>query len=114
MVNTYSSAISTINYGGTKLKIYYSQQNIRTKFEIKEIMHLQTEKIELAKTILNTDNPAFIKQIKAIFSTYDTDLWDELSDYQKSVVNLAKAELKAGKGKPHSAVMKKYKKWLTK
>jgi hypothetical protein len=77
-------------------------------------MHLQTEKIELAKIILNTDNPSFIKQIKAIFSAYDTDLWDELSEYQKSVVNLAKTELKAGKGKPHRAVMKKYKKWLTK
>ncbi len=77
-------------------------------------MHLQTEKIELAKSILGTQNEAVIKQMKAVFSSYNTDLWDELSDYQKSIVKIAKSELKEGKGKSHNAVMKKYKKWLTK
>lgn len=77
-------------------------------------MHLQTEKIELAKSILETENQAIIKQIKAVFNSYNTDLWDELSDYQKSVVKRSKSELKSGKGKPHDVVMKGYKKWLTK
>mgnify|MGYP000105991279 CR=1 FL=1 len=77
-------------------------------------MSLQSEKIEIAKTLLDTKSEALIKQIKAVLSAYDTDLWDELSDYQRSCVKEAKAEFKAGKGKSHSEVMKKYKKWGSK
>lgn len=77
-------------------------------------MSLQSEKIEIAKTLLETKSEALIKQVKAVLSAYDTDLWDELSDYQKSCVKEAKAEFIAGKGKPHSEVMKKYKKWASK
>jgi hypothetical protein len=77
-------------------------------------MHLQAEKIELAKSILETQNQAIIKQIQAVFISYNTDVWDELSNYHKSLIKLSKAELKAGKGKAHNVVMKKYKKWLTK
>jgi hypothetical protein len=77
-------------------------------------MHLQAEKIELAKSILETQNQAIIKQIQAVFISYNTDVWDELSNYQKSLIKKSKEELKAGKGKAHNVVMKKYKKWLTK
>lgn len=77
-------------------------------------MSLQSEKIEIAKTLLETKSEALIKQVKAVLSAYDTDLWDELSDYQKSCVKEAKAEFSAGKGRSHSEVMKKYKKWASK
>lgn len=77
-------------------------------------MNIQTEKIQLAKTLLETESTVLIKQIKAILNSYKTDLWDELSDYQKSCVKEAKTELSKGKGSTHKEVMKKYKKWLTK
>lgn len=77
-------------------------------------MNLQAEKISIAKTLLDTNSEALIKQVKAILGIYKTDLWDELSDYQKSCVKEARAELEKGKGKPHKEVMKKYKKWLSK
>ncbi len=77
-------------------------------------MSFQTEKIEVAKSLLDTKSEALVKQVKAIVSSYKTDLWDELSDFQKSCVMEAKEELKRGKGVPHKTVMKNYKKWLTK
>ncbi len=77
-------------------------------------MNLQAAKIQLAKTLLDTNSEALIKQVKAILNSYKTDLWDELSDYQKACVKDAKTELIKGKGKSHNEVMKKYKKWLTK
>ena len=42
------------------------------------------------------------------------DLWDELSDYQKSCVKQAKAEFITGKGKSHKEVMKKYSRYSIK
>ena len=77
-------------------------------------MNLQTEKIEIAKSLLETKSEALVKQVKAVLKSYDTDLWDELSEFQKSCVKEAEAELDAGKGIPHKTVMKKYKKWLIK
>ena len=77
-------------------------------------MNLQTEKIEIAKILLDTKSEALVKQVKAVLNSYKTDLWDELSDYQKSCVKEAQSELKEGKGIPHKTVMKKYKKWVTK
>ncbi len=77
-------------------------------------MSLQTQKIQIAKTLLDTTNEALVKQVKALLSAYDTDLWDELSEHQKSCVKEAQSDYKKGKVKTHNEVMKKYKKWLTK
>jgi hypothetical protein len=77
-------------------------------------MNIQAEKIQLAKSLLETESEVLVKQVKAILNSYKTDLWDELSDYQKSCVKEAKTELAKGKGTAHKEVMKKYKKWLTK
>jgi hypothetical protein len=77
-------------------------------------MSLQSEKIEIAKTLLDTKSEALVKQVKALLKAYDTDLWDELSEHQKSCVKEAQSEFLSGKGKPHSEVMKKHKKWRSK
>lgn len=50
---------------------------------------------------------------KAVIDSYKTDLWDELSDYQKRCVKQAKAQLKSGQGIPHKEVMKKYQMFLS-
>ena len=77
-------------------------------------MSLQSDKIEIAKTLLESNNKQMIQQMKAVMKSYKTDLWDELSDEVKSGVREAQAQLKKGQGIPHEKVMKKYKKWLTK
>ena len=77
-------------------------------------MNIQAEKIAIAKALLGVNSEAILKQVKAILNSYDSDLWDELSDEQKSSVKRARHQLARGEGKPHNEVMKKYAKWLTK
>ncbi len=77
-------------------------------------MNIEAEKIRIAQTLLGTNSEVLIKQVKALLNFYKTDLWDELSDYQKECVKEAKQEIARGKGVAHKEVMKKYKKWLTK
>lgn len=77
-------------------------------------MNISQQKVQLTKAILASENPALLKHIKAVVDSYNTDLWDELSDYQKLCVSQAKEQLKNGKGIAHKEVMKKYKKWLSK
>ena len=77
-------------------------------------MNIQAEKIAIAKALLNVNSQSILKQVKAILTGYKTDLWDELSEEQKSSVKRARIQLAQGEGKSHKEVMKKYAKWLTK
>ena len=77
-------------------------------------MNIQAEKIAITKALLNINSEAILKHVKAILNSYDIDLWDELSDEQKSSVKRARNQLAHGEGKSHKEVMKKYAKWLTK
>ena len=77
-------------------------------------MDIQAEKIAIAKALLNINSETILKQVKAILSSYQTDLWDELSEEQRSSVKRARQQLAQGEGKTHKEVMKKYAKWLTK
>ncbi len=77
-------------------------------------MNIQAEKIAIAKALLNVNSESILKQVKAILTGYKADLWDELSEEQKSSVKRARQQLTRGEGKSHKEVMKKYAKWLTK
>lgn len=77
-------------------------------------MNISVTKVELAKNLLNSNSEALLKQVKAILNSYDTDLWDELNEAQKSSIRKAQKQAARGEVKPHNEVMKKYKKWLTK
>ena len=77
-------------------------------------MNILRQKIELSKAVLETDNSALLKHIEALVEVYQTDLFDELSDYQKLCVSQARIQLKNGEGIPHNQAMKKFKKWRTK
>jgi hypothetical protein len=77
-------------------------------------MDIQAEKIAIAKALLNINSETILKQIKAILSSSQTDLWDELSEEQRSSVKRARQQLAQGEGKTHKEVMQKYAKWLTK
>jgi hypothetical protein len=77
-------------------------------------MNLASEKINLAKLVLELKSEALIKQLKDVIASYHTDLWDELTTDQKRSVTRARQQVKNGEFKTHKEVMKKYKKWLTK
>jgi len=60
-------------------------------------MNIQSEKIELAKLLLNTDNPKIIELIKNIFKTAESsDFWDELSTEQQEEIKAATLQMESG------------------
>ena len=77
-------------------------------------MSLNEQKIEVTQAILNSNNVSMLRQVQAVIEAYNTDLRDELSDYQKQCVAEARKELKNGAGVTHAVAMRKYKKWLSK
>ncbi len=72
-------------------------------------MNIQAEKIELAKLLLNTNNPKIIQSIKQIFKKEKTaDFWDELSSAQKNEIKTAKKQIKEGKSSDYESFMSKH------
>ncbi len=65
-------------------------------------MNIQAEKIELAKLLLDTNNPKIIQSIKQIFKKEKT------SD-QKKEVKKAKKEIKEGKSSDFESFISKHK-----
>jgi hypothetical protein len=47
-------------------------------------MNIQTQKLELVKMILETDNPSILESVKKLFrKTKDSDFWNTLSQDEK-------------------------------
>jgi hypothetical protein len=54
-------------------------------------MNIQAEKIELAKLILETDNPSILGLIKSVFDKFNShDFYNDLTTEQKAEIDLAK------------------------
>lgn len=69
-------------------------------------MNIQAEKIELAKMLLNTNNPKIIQSIKRIFKKEETkDFWDELSPDQQAEIKLASLEIEKGETTDYDTFM---------
>tara|TARA_R110002012_G_scaffold114320_2_gene260993 strand:+ start:11457 stop:11687 length:231 start_codon:yes stop_codon:yes gene_type:complete len=61
------------------------------------IMNIQTEKIELVKMLLNTNDPKIIQSIKQIFKNQGAaDFWDELTTEQQAEINQGISEIENG------------------
>jgi hypothetical protein len=75
-------------------------------------MDIQTEKIELAKRLLETNDEALLLQIKQIFESSDQDFWNVLPDHVKSGIERGRKQAEEGKLTSHDDVMKKYSKYL--
>ena len=72
-------------------------------------MNIQAEKIELAKLLLNTDNPKIIKSIKQIFKKEKTtDFWEDLSSDQKKEIKEARTQIEQGKTTDYESFMAKH------
>lgn len=46
-------------------------------------MDIQAEKIALTQLLLQTEDVAIIKKVKAIFNSQKADFWEELTNEQK-------------------------------
>lgn len=75
-------------------------------------MDLQTEKIELAKRLLATDDEAVLQQIKEIFESQDKDFWNDLPEHVKAGIERGQKQAAEGRLTRHDEVMKKYVKYL--
>ncbi len=72
-------------------------------------MDIQAEKIQLAKLLLETENPNIIASIKKIFKkNKNEDFWDELSPLQKDEIEKASAEIEKGEYTDYDAFMQKH------
>ena len=74
-------------------------------------MDLQTEKIELAKRLLETEDESVLLQIKEVFDSHDKDFWDELPGHVKTGIERGREQAAEGKLTPNDEVMKKYEKY---
>ncbi len=74
-------------------------------------MNIQAEKIELAKMLLETNNPRIINSIKKIFKKEKPkDFWDDLSSSQKREIEKASAEIENGEVSDYENFMQKHRK----
>jgi len=72
-------------------------------------MNIQAEKIELAKLLLNTNNPRIIQSIKQIFQKEKfPDFLDDLNSEQIAEIKKASLEIKEGKITDYESFMAKH------
>lgn len=74
-------------------------------------MNIQTQKIELAKMILETDNPVILESIKKLFNKQiGQDFWETLSLAQKKEIENGIIEIEQGEIVSYEDLMKKFRK----
>lgn len=72
-------------------------------------MDIQAENIQLAKLLLETENPNIIESIKKVFKRDKTvDFWDELSQEQKNEIESASNEIEKGEIIDYDSFMQKH------
>jgi len=73
------------------------------------MMDIQAEKIQLAKMLLDTQNPKIIESIKNIFKREKTvDFWSELSLEQRNEIEKASIEIENGEITEYESFMQKH------
>ncbi len=74
-------------------------------------MNLQSEKIKIAKLILETENPALLKSIMELFKKEGkTDFWKSLTSPQKEEIENGITEIQNEDIVDYDDFIKKYKK----
>lgn len=72
-------------------------------------MNIQTEKLEIMKMILETDNPRILESIKNLFKKETiSDFWESLSEIQKKEINEGINEADNGEILDYEVFMKKH------
>ena len=74
---------------------------------MKAIMNLQAKKLQLVQLILDTEKPAVLAKVEAVFrKEKGADWWDEISEAEKNAIEESLAEADSGQLIPHAKVMK--------
>lgn len=72
-------------------------------------MNIQTEKLELVRMILETDNPGILSSIKQILSnSKEVDFWDNLPQSQKEEILQGIQEIENGETVDYEVFIKKH------
>jgi hypothetical protein len=71
-------------------------------------MDIQTEKIELVKKLLNTDDERIIRSVKKILDQDSTDFWNDLSANEQREIEEADLEIEQGKVTDFETFIAKY------
>jgi hypothetical protein len=59
-------------------------------------MNLETQKIELAKMVLDTEDLSLLQQIKELFEEHEELTWDKLPEHVKEGIKRAEKEIENG------------------
>lgn len=70
-------------------------------------MDIRTTKLELLKTILDTENTDFIQRVADFVKKEKVDFWDELSLSEQSEIKQGIEELNKGKRVSYESFLKK-------
>lgn len=70
-------------------------------------MDIQTVKIELAKLILDLDNPSLIQKIRDMLTRETSEFWTTLTDQEKQEINLGIKQLNNGQRTSFDDFMRK-------
>lgn len=70
-------------------------------------MDIRTTKLELLKTILETENTDFIQKVADFVKKEKVDFWDELSLSEQSEIKQGIKELDKGKRVSYESFLKK-------
>ncbi|SEA75293.1 hypothetical protein [Psychroflexus halocasei] len=70
-------------------------------------MDIRTTKLELLKTILETENTDFIQKVADFVKKEKVDFWDELSLSEQSEIKQGIEELDKGKRVSYESFLKK-------
>jgi|AntRauTorckE5430_2_1112549.scaffolds.fasta_scaffold06189_5 predicted transcriptional regulator len=73
-------------------------------------MNIEARKNVLARLLLETEDASILDKIEGVFNE-KKDWYDELTEEEKSEIELGKKQLSEGKGIPHEEVMKSFAKW---
>lgn len=74
-------------------------------------MDIQTEKLKIIELLLHTNNPSIIERIKSIFQSEESqDIWEELTNDQKTEIEKALKEVENGQTMPFEDFIKNLKK----
>lgn len=74
-------------------------------------MNLQTEKLEIVRMLLSTNDQSLIREVKALFRSRQADWWDEVDEQQKQVILEGLAQADRGQTVPHQEAVKMFGKW---
>lgn len=72
-------------------------------------MSIQTEKLEIVRMILDTDNPSLLESIRTLFTkTEKLDFWISLPSEVKEDINVGLSEIDKGEIVDYDDFMKKH------